>query len=56
MVRDLVETAIRMVKQEKMEEVAEKAKELAEERIVNYIIPNPRKKSLRLLKTHLICF
>ncbi|NLB89473.1 MAG: ATP-dependent protease ATPase subunit HslU [Syntrophomonadaceae bacterium] len=45
MVRDLVETAIRMVKQEKMEEVEDKAKELAEERIVNYIIPSPRKKS-----------
>lgn len=45
MVRDLVETAIRMVKQEKMEEVAEKAQELAEERIAHYIIPTPRKKS-----------
>lgn len=45
MVRDLVETAIRMVKQEKMEEVAEKAEKLAEDRIVHYIIPTPRRKS-----------
>lgn len=45
MVRDLVETAIRMVKKEKMEEVEEKAKQLAEERIANYLIPVPRKKS-----------
>lgn len=44
MIRDLLETAIRMVKQEKMEEVEDKAKELAHERIANYIIPTPRKK------------
>lgn len=45
MVRDLVETAIRMVKQEKMEEVEEKARDLAQERIAHYIIPTPRRKS-----------
>lgn len=45
MVRDLVETAIRMVKQEKMEEVEEKAARLAEERIVDCILPLPQRKS-----------
>ncbi len=45
MVRDLVETSIRMVKQEKMLEVEDKARQLAEERIVDYILPLPRKKS-----------
>ncbi|NLJ71881.1 MAG: ATP-dependent protease ATPase subunit HslU [Syntrophomonadaceae bacterium] len=45
MVRDLVETAIRIVKKEKMEEVEEKAKILAEERIANFLIPAPRRKS-----------
>ncbi|HNX28485.1 MAG TPA: ATP-dependent protease ATPase subunit HslU [Syntrophomonadaceae bacterium] len=44
MVRDLVETSIRMVKMEKYEEVENKGKDLAEERIVNYILPLPRKK------------
>ncbi len=45
MVRDLVETSIRMVKQEKMLEVEDKARQRAEERIVDYILPLPRKKS-----------
>lgn len=45
MVRDLVETSIRMVKQEKMEEVEDKARQLAEERIADYILPVPRKKN-----------
>lgn len=45
MVRDLLETSIRMVKQEKMLKVEDKARELAEERIVDYILPLPRKKS-----------
>ncbi len=45
MVRDLLETAIRMIKKEQMEEVEERAKRLAEERIANYLIPVPRKKS-----------
>ncbi|SMO53544.1 ATP-dependent protease ATPase subunit HslU [Melghirimyces algeriensis] len=42
MVRDLVETAIRMVKAEKMEEVKEKAEELADERIVSILVPSDR--------------
>lgn len=45
MVRDLVETSIRMVKQEKMLEVEDKARKLAEERIVDYILPLPRKRN-----------
>lgn len=45
MVRDLVETSIRMVKSDKYEEVEDKAKQLAEERIVDCILPLPRKKT-----------
>lgn len=45
MVRDLVETSIRMVKQDKMLEVEGKARQLAEERIVDYILPLPQKRS-----------
>ncbi|MDI3478418.1 MAG: ATP-dependent HslUV protease ATP-binding subunit HslU [Thermoanaerobacterium sp.] len=42
MIRDLLESAIRMVKQEKMQNVMMRAKELAEEKIVDYLI-NGRK-------------
>lgn len=45
MVRDLVETAIRLVKLEKFEEVEDRAKEMAEDRIVDYILPLPRRKN-----------
>ena len=41
MVRDLVETSIRMVKQEKMEAVRDKAAALAEERLVEILVPSP---------------
>ena len=41
MIRDLVQTALRMVRQEKMEEVEEKAALLAEERLVDYLLPLP---------------
>ncbi|MBP2653128.1 MAG: clpY [Firmicutes bacterium] len=47
MVRDLVETAIRMVKQDKMLEVTDKAKELANERIVDYFSMSPQKADMR---------
>lgn len=40
MVRDLVETAIRMVKEEKTEEVRDKAEKLANERIVLLLAPS----------------
>ncbi len=47
MVRDLVETAIRMVKQERMASVADKARELADERIVDHFLPAARKEQGR---------
>ncbi|MBP2642410.1 MAG: clpY [Firmicutes bacterium] len=47
MVRDLVETAIRMVKQEKMLEVNDKAKKLADERILDYFKPIHTKEAAR---------
>ncbi|QGT99157.1 ATP-dependent hsl protease ATP-binding subunit HslU [Candidatus Syntrophocurvum alkaliphilum] len=45
MIRDLLETSISIVKQEKMEVVEDKGRKLAEERIVDYILPLPEKKS-----------
>ncbi|MGF7431732.1 ATP-dependent protease ATPase subunit HslU [Thermoanaerobacterium thermosaccharolyticum] len=42
MIRDLLESAIRMVKQEKMQNVMLRAKELAEDRIIDYLL-NGRK-------------
>nr|WP_169718012.1 ATP-dependent protease ATPase subunit HslU [Sporomusa silvacetica] len=47
MVRDLVETSIRMVKHQKMLEVNDKAKELAEERILDQFVPPAKKESSR---------
>lgn len=44
MVRDLVEIAIRMVKQEKVKEVEHKAISMAEDRIVDILLPFPQKK------------
>jgi len=43
MVRDLVETAIRMVKAERTEKVKDRAEALANERIVNILVPNPQR-------------
>ncbi|ADG82400.1 heat shock protein HslVU, ATPase subunit HslU [Thermincola ferriacetica] len=43
MVRDLVETSIRMVKQEKMAEVEEKARVMAEKRILDILAPLPER-------------
>jgi ATP-dependent HslUV protease ATP-binding subunit HslU len=45
MVRDLVETSIRLVKEEKMAVVQSKAEELANERLVDLLVPS-RKKSV----------
>ncbi|MDI6709146.1 MAG: ATP-dependent protease ATPase subunit HslU [Thermoanaerobacterales bacterium] len=42
MVRDLVETSIRMVRAEKLQEVEERAMRLAEERIIEIMAPGPR--------------
>ncbi|XER13559.1 ATP-dependent protease ATPase subunit ClpY [Sporomusa aerivorans] len=47
MVRDLVETSIRMVKQQKMLEVNDKAKELANERILDHFVPPAKKENSR---------
>lgn len=41
MVRDLVEIAVNMVRQEKYQEVEEKARHYAEERILDIILPTP---------------
>jgi ATP-dependent HslUV protease ATP-binding subunit HslU len=43
MVRDLVETSIRMVKSERMEKVQDRAKELANERLIELLVPSPKK-------------
>jgi ATP-dependent HslUV protease ATP-binding subunit HslU len=43
MIRDLVETSIRMVRNEKMVEVEDKARRMAEERIVELLAPMPTK-------------
>lgn len=43
MVRDLVETSIRMIRQEKMATVTDRAEKLAEERIVELLAPMPIK-------------
>ncbi|WP_027726061.1 HslU--HslV peptidase ATPase subunit [Tuberibacillus calidus] len=43
MVRDLVETSVRLVKEEKMAGVKEKAEELANERLVELLVPSAKK-------------
>ncbi|MEG6521674.1 ATP-dependent protease ATPase subunit HslU [Desulfotomaculum sp. 1211_IL3151] len=43
MIRDLVETSIRMIKQERMEKVEERAKGLAEEKIIELLAPYPNR-------------
>ncbi len=42
MVRDLVETSIRIVKMEKMEQVRTRAERLAEERLVSILVPSKK--------------
>ncbi|SEG09258.1 ATP-dependent HslUV protease ATP-binding subunit HslU [Caloramator fervidus] len=44
-IRDLMEDAIRLVKEEKMNEVREKAAEMAKERVLNILAPIPSKKN-----------
>lgn len=44
-VRDLVETSVRMVRREKLDEVREKAAENAEERLIDVFVPAPKKSS-----------
>ena len=50
-VRDLVQTAIRMIKTERIEEVEEKAEELAENRILNALLPTSGKKNKNPLQS-----
>ncbi|HZX47036.1 MAG TPA: AAA family ATPase, partial [Clostridia bacterium] len=45
MVRDLVETSIRMVKNRMVEQVRSKAEAAAEERIVELLVPSPKKEA-----------
>ena len=47
MIRDLMELAVNMVRQEENERLWEKAKELAEERVLSLLIPPPPKKPKR---------
>ncbi len=42
MIRDLVELSVNMVKTEHIEKVQEKAKALAEDRLIGYLLPQPR--------------
>lgn len=46
MVRDLVETAIRLVKEEKMKDVQEEAEKQANKRLVHLLVPGKKKVSL----------
>src|SRR3990172_5621876 len=41
MIRDLVETSIDMVREEKLDEVAERAEQAAEERLLDLLLPPP---------------
>ncbi len=45
LVRDLAETAVRMVKQRRLEDVREKAEQLAQERILDVFVPEPKASS-----------
>lgn len=47
MIRDLVETAIRIIKQAKMLEVNDQARKLADERILEYFRPSSKKEAPR---------
>jgi ATP-dependent HslUV protease ATP-binding subunit HslU len=46
MIRELVEMSVNMVKQEMIEEVEEKAKELVEERILDALVPESKQKQV----------
>ena len=42
-IRDLAETSVRMVRRQRLEAVQDKAKEMAEERILDVFVPEPKK-------------
>lgn len=54
MVRDLVDLGVNMVKREKSIQVAQKAEKLAEERILNLLLPHPPKKRQLTTSSHSI--
>ena len=45
LIRDLAETAVRMVKEERMEEVEDKARQAAEERLLDLLLPRRKSRS-----------
>ncbi len=45
MVRDLVETSVRLIKEEKISEVKEQAEENANKRIVRLLVPGKKKQA-----------
>ncbi len=47
MIRDIVEISVNMVKTEKMEEVKQKAEKMAEERLLDLLLPLPPKTNLK---------
>jgi len=51
MIRELVEVSYQMVKQEKMQKVREKAKKNAEDRLVDYLIPQQLSFGTRITQT-----
>jgi ATP-dependent HslUV protease ATP-binding subunit HslU len=51
MIRDLVEIAVAMVRQEESERVAARAAELAEERLLDLLVPPPPKKTKTVERT-----
>lgn len=44
-IRDLAEISVRMIRQQRVQEVQEKAKEMAQERILDVLVPEPKKSS-----------
>ena len=44
-IRDLAETSVRMIRQQRVRDVQEKAKEMAQERILDVLVPEPKKSS-----------
>ena len=50
MVRDLVETSVRIVKEEMVVKVQDKAEEQANQRLVEILVPSPEKQTG--FKTH----
>src|SRR6202171_3056498 len=53
MVRDLVETSIDMVREEKLDEVAERAEQAAEERLLDLLLPPPPPRAVGTPETEL---